>query len=39
MSMAKAMEPFRGSSALRGSPGTGPMYRLNPPLIGTGCHM
>ena len=28
-SMAKAMEPFRDSHALLGSPGPGPMNRLN----------
>jgi len=32
-SMAKAMGPFRDSRAPSCSPGPGPMYRLNPPLI------
>jgi len=32
--MAKAMGLFRDSHALLGSLGPGPMYRLNPPLIG-----
>ena len=33
--MARDMGPFRDSqSPLLGSPGPGPMYRLNPPLIG-----
>ena len=32
--MAKAMGTFRDSWALLRSPGPGPMYRLNPPLIG-----
>ena len=29
--MAKAMEPFSDSQVVLGSPGPGPMYRLNPP--------
>ena len=33
--MARDMGPFRDSQApLLGSPDPGPMYRLNPPLIG-----